>query len=340
MTNTMRFRYSIILISVILTLSGQAQAVRSVSGWSNLYPGIDHATGEADFSEPRIQKVNCLRIDLNNPYIRILTTPDNGDDPLETNGVKTSKFLTDSNLKVAVNGGSFSPWDPYSNPEEPKDVRGYQVSNGTLVSAEDQDIDAIVFRANNDAEIMHHADIPTNGLSYAHNAITGWRTDTTDGILLEDGTITVPTGGDAHPRTAVGLSQDGRYFYMMTIDGRQTYDLIWSDGATNYDTADWLVRFGAYDGMNMDGGGSTTMVKSDGSGGYDTINVPVGEVVSEIFPLPITGSERVVGSHIGVYIVPEPGSILTLVGGWVLLFCRGFRILRIPTILPYSGPCK
>jgi exopolysaccharide biosynthesis protein len=58
------------------------------------------------------------------------------------------------------------------------------------------------------------------------------------------------------PRTAVGVSANGRYVYLITIDGRQPG---FSDGATLFETAEWLRRFGAYQGLNLDGGGSTTM---------------------------------------------------------------------------------
>ena len=59
-----------------------------------------------------------------------------------------------------------------------------------------------------------------------------------------------------NPRTALGLSQDNRYLYMMVIDGRQPG---WSDGATLEEIGQWLSRLGAWTGLNMDGGGASAM---------------------------------------------------------------------------------
>ena len=114
-------------------------------------------------------------------------------------------------------------------------------------------------------------------------------------MVLVNGVATQSAGvGNAHPRTAVGISEDDRYLYMMTIDGRQSGV---SEGADYKETADWLVRFGAYDGLNLDGGGSTTMAMDDGVGGYRLLNVP-------------SSAERWVGSSIGVRVVPEPGEVV------------------------------
>ncbi|HEV7643215.1 MAG TPA: phosphodiester glycosidase family protein [Pyrinomonadaceae bacterium] len=57
-----------------------------------------------------------------------------------------------------------------------------------------------------------------------------------------------------HPRTAVAKLKDGK-FLMITVDGRSES----SGGISLNDLAALLLEFGATDGMNLDGGGSTTM---------------------------------------------------------------------------------
>ena len=59
-----------------------------------------------------------------------------------------------------------------------------------------------------------------------------------------------------HPRTAAGFSQDKRFLYFVTVDGRQTT----SNGMSLPELADFLVKFGIHRAVNMDGGGSTTML--------------------------------------------------------------------------------
>lgn len=61
---------------------------------------------------------------------------------------------------------------------------------------------------------------------------------------------------DKHPRTAIGYSQDKNTIFLYTIDGRQPGLSI---GADLYQVAEYLRQLGAYEAMNLDGGGSTTM---------------------------------------------------------------------------------
>ena len=94
-------------------------------------------------------------------------------------------------------------------------------------------------------------------------------------IVVKDGFSASMDPNDAfvfnrHPRTAVGINQDTTKLFLITVDGRQTSSL----GMNLYELADFLVQFGVYQGINLDGGGSTTMVirnevvnsPSDGSG--------------------------------------------------------------------------
>ena len=81
----------------------------------------------------------------------------------------------------------------------------------------------------------------------------------------------------------------------MTIDGRQPG---WSDGADFHDTGEWLLRFGAADGINVDGGGSTTMVMADCQGGAVRLNR--SSFVATY------GRERNNGHNFGVYAKPLP----------------------------------
>ena len=66
------------------------------------------------------------------------------------------------------------------------------------------------------------------------------------------------------PRTAFGISADGRYLYALIVDGRQKG---YSHGADMLDLALLLKAAGASDAINMDGGGSSTLVRCDQAGG-------------------------------------------------------------------------
>lgn len=92
----------------------------------------------------------------------------------------------------------------------------------------------------------------------------------------------------------------------MTIDGRQNN----SYGATVSDVGSILKMFGAYNGINMDGGGSTTMAWWDpsisSSDKCRLLNRPVGngDDYRDEKSLPdFVPTERANGNNLGVYFV-------------------------------------
>lgn len=101
--------------------------------------------------------------------------------------------------------------------------------------------------------------------SYIKSSIGG------GGLILSGGQTvhdkgTAPSG--RHPRTAVGVTRDKKMLILMTVDGR-THSI----GATHDEMAALLLRYGAYDAMHFDGGGSSTMViQSPESGEYEVVN--------------------------------------------------------------------
>jgi exopolysaccharide biosynthesis protein len=236
-----------------------------------------HAEGRAD--KPRLQVVNVLRIDLNEPGISFVTTKSNGAEPLEVNGQTTAEFLKENKLQAAVNANFFSPVKNIDG--DPKDLIGLSVSKGETVSPHTDKGAVLIISSKNKAKI---ADANSADVKDAYNGVQG------NEILLSKGKIKVKEGGAVHPRTAAGISANGRYLYFIVIDGRQPG---YSEGATMHETAEWLKRIGAADGLNLDGGGSTTMVQDDAKGGAKILNRPSGGVGE--------GGLRIVGNNIGVH---------------------------------------
>lgn len=74
--------------------------------------------------------------------------------------------------------------------------------------------------------------------------------------ILRNGEVVISGNGDIHPRTFMGISKDGKTVYSVAVDGR------WegSAGVTLDDEGRILQMLGAWHGLNLDGGGSTTMV--------------------------------------------------------------------------------
>jgi phosphodiester glycosidase len=59
-----------------------------------------------------------------------------------------------------------------------------------------------------------------------------------------------------HPRTAVGFSRDSARLYLVTVDGRSES----SSGMSLAELASLMQSLGAFQALNLDGGGSTTLV--------------------------------------------------------------------------------
>lgn len=89
----------------------------------------------------------------------------------------------------------------------------------------------------------------------------GWGQIVNDGMNIT--TLTDSVEGTAggftktrHPRTGIGYDKQGSTIYFITVDGRQKV----SRGISLNEFADIMLSEGIYDGLNLDGGGSTTMV--------------------------------------------------------------------------------
>ena len=74
--------------------------------------------------------------------------------------------------------------------------------------------------------------------------------------LVKDG-ISNTDNGDRHPRTSVGFNQDSTQFFMFVVDGRQPGLSI---GMSYKELGDYMKTYGVYQGLNLDGGGSSTML--------------------------------------------------------------------------------
>lgn len=108
-------------------------------------------------------------------------------------------------------------------------------------------------------------------------------------ILVKNGKIPSPFSFDIagrHPRTMVGSSKDGKELLLVTVDGRQQSSL----GMTQTEAANLMIELGAYNALNLDGGGSTTMaVRKPGSENIEIINSPSD------------GSPRRISNAIGIF---------------------------------------
>ncbi len=224
---------------------------------------------------PRLMQIFIIRVDLQTPGLRFTGTPgdpnlgkpmpDYPELPIVTRRQTTADFIhakrkEGKKLIVAVNA---SPWKPWTSPFDHRYARpsGVMISDGKLVWDNGSAGAAFFVRKNGKAGIGD--DLSPSDYSDLELVVTGFS------IILKDGDKKISGRTDLAPRTVYGLSADGRYLYLMAIDGRQDK---YSKGATTDECAEILLEAGAADGINMDGGGSTTLIYCTKNGKAITVN--------------------------------------------------------------------
>jgi len=287
--------------------------------WTPLFKGIDHTVGTnnpgiaGNFPNER-QVVHCLRVDLNDPDIQLFTTPRASNPAAESRETLTQTvpaFLRQYQLQVASDANFYNANPGGSDPTSAGlncEVYGLQISQGIVVSAQtsadyagDPRAASLLFTTNNQAMFAFRNLPPGTNTTGIYTAITGYYPIVSNGINIGAASISGYPDSFIHqtqPRTAFGVSRDGRYLYLLTIDGRQSG---YSDGAMDSETAYWMLQCGAWNAINMDGGGSTALYMADSTGSPVALN--------HSSYLAGYGRERYIGSHFGIYAKPVPAFI-------------------------------
>jgi len=281
-----------------------ARAIADVTAdWETartLAPGIAHRRWK--LSEPRPLMVNAVRVDGQSPGIRFHTTGrieswENG--KTETRRQTVRDYLEGERrrgvpLAVAINADAFTLTTGFDR-EDPTDILGLAVAAGEPVSQPAGTPSLVVTKSGELAIEQLARDADLSGIDVA---VSGF------GLCLRDGAA-LRGGPDLHPRTGFGLSKDRRFLFLMTIDGRQPE----SAGATTEELGSLLSKVGAADGINMDGGGSTTLARwNQETGTVELLNRPVGDGnawPADADPATFRPTERTNGNNFGVSLVPS-----------------------------------
>jgi exopolysaccharide biosynthesis protein len=242
----------LLLISFVLALPALAQE------WETVAPGVDYQRIVRDGLDAHV-----TRIDLTNPAIRVIATE------ASERGLTVTEFAKQNDAIVAINADYFD--------EQSRPLGLSMGACGVWTDGEPlQRKQGLVAVGNGRAEIQQNT---MNVADWMTGAVSGWPLLNKDCEPLE----TLP-GSDhftraPHPRTAAGLSSDGKTMYFVVADGRREG----IPGPTLPELATFLDGIGACIAMNLDGGGSSAMW--------------VGDRVRNI---PSDGRERNVGNHLAV----------------------------------------
>lgn len=278
-----------------VTLVGASSASAPAAARENetqLFRGIRYE--QKKIERPTSARLHIVRIDLKEPGLRIGLSPGDTSKGMEYVASLTSATLKNSRAQLAINASFFHPWKPgskgsndfYPQVGDPVNVTGLVLSGGQTVShaetVRDNRIDSILCLKTGEARILDGQQCPkgfTDGVAAGPRLIA-------DGAL-RDSRLEIATG--THPRTAFGISRDRRIAWIITVDGRQED----SKGMALSDLAAFFRSLGAWDAINLDGGGSTTLAIQRPDGQPQILNRPIQSG--------IVGKERPVANQILVF---------------------------------------
>jgi len=247
--------------------------------WQRIANGIDYFHGKT--ASPKLE-FWALQIDLSEPELRIIVKGGgHGSNDRQAFNTKVSSFTRDNNLIAGINA---VPFDVASSKEgRPVQNMGIVISGGEMLAPVNTRYDALVFYIKNEgAAIVSQASIAS--IENIENAAGGFHQ------ILARGETTERTSATEvrHPRSAAGISADGKRLYLLAIDGRRSG----SFGATELETAQLLHSLGSHDGINFDGGGSTALALRHADGKVRIANTPIHKG--------IRGRERAVAGCLGI----------------------------------------
>ncbi|MBK7397791.1 MAG: phosphodiester glycosidase family protein [Myxococcales bacterium] len=260
--------------AVVLLLASGAHAADT---WSTPYDGVKLlkrvTTGPNEH-------VSALVVDLGVPGVRLESTT-------SSQRKRTpSSFAKLLSAQASINGDFFSYTD-YS-------TSGFAAGGGVPWPGTKDTATSGSLVFSKDAarvELVKPATAFTFDKTWMWGAVSGHPLIVSEGVAQKDTSGTLCP--NRHPRTAVGLAKDDRTLYLVVVDGRSTASV----GMTCAELGVLMKGLGAWNALNLDGGGSSAMYVA----GKGIVNTPSD------------GSERVVGNQLALF-APKSGSVGTLEG--------------------------
>jgi exopolysaccharide biosynthesis protein len=267
------------------------------------YPAVRYEHQEV--KSPIPQKIFVAAIDLTNPSVQVRVArggedPD-GDGEWQTTLMQPTKIADREKFDVVVNGDFFAAYNTKDAEGaaaqkqfvggRPAKVIGPAVTDGKCWSDPEKPQAVFMIDGQGRPVVTELKTPPSN----ANQVIAGRF------VLVRDGKNVAPPGekpGFArgpHPRTAVGIRDEGKTLVMVVIDGRKKGE---ATGMSLQETGDVMIKLGCTDAVNLDGGGSSML---------GIRNPDDGKMV--IMNRPSDGRERSVANVLGVSVTPKkPGN--------------------------------
>jgi exopolysaccharide biosynthesis protein len=260
-----------------LVLVVALHAVAYADTTKHVFEGVDMITRTT--TSPN-EVIHILEIDMTKPGVSLGSTASSARQQ------KPSSFANAVGAAAAINGDLFS-YTTYA-------TTGLAAGgHAKWADTTDNNFSAnIAFGDASRVEIHNASEMLAFDASWMKGVVSGHPQLVKAGVKITTNP-TSPACPTRNPRTAVGLSQDSKTVFMVVVDGRSTA----SAGMTCTELATLMKDLGAYQAINLDGGGSTAMfVRGTG-----------------IVNKPSDGVERVVANHLAVY-AQKLGTLGTVTG--------------------------
>ncbi len=249
-----------------LTLLVFVTSAHADERWTHPYPGVRHLRKRAYQLDAQ-----AVLIDLGSAHASVVATR-----PADR-GINVREFAKRYNADIAINANYYdvgirpcglTAGDGMVWPDAYRENCVMSVGFGDLNEAE-------AF----DSREMLRGPLPADWMKHV---VSGKPWLVRKGVV-QGGWYDPPHIHGSHPRTAIGLSQDRNTLILVVADGRRP-GIPGVDGQT---LATLLLELGAYDALNLDGGGSTALfIKAEGG----IQNRPSDPLLREV------------GNHLGVRI--------------------------------------
>jgi hypothetical protein len=291
-----RFRFA----AMLALLPATAGMLRADLPLSQPYPPIRFEVRSN--SEPA-QKIYIARVDLTNPDVDIRVSgggadPDGGGEYQTT--LQVPSFIAQRERFDLVVNGDFFAAKATPDGEGSKSgyvtgkwgkVKGPAVTDGYVWGPAAEARPSLIIDATKHARIAEVKEVPQDALQVMAGSH----------IIVQNGENCAPdTAGFArtkHPRTAAGITADGKTLVLVVVDGRRPGE---ATGMSLTELAETMRSLDCRNALNLDGGGSTEMALRDPASGQ-----------LQIVNKPSDGRERAVANVLGVSIrgirrVPNP----------------------------------
>ena len=228
------------------------------------------------------QEIFAAFIDLTDPNVRVRVER-GGDDPdgpgeWQTTLMQPTKVADREGFDVIVNGDFYAVHREKGPDGKEKAVKyptgiaakvsGPAVTDGEKWGPAEKPRAALLIDGRGRPAIAQLKDPPSDAVQVVAGS----------DVVVQNGVNVAPDGPPAsfprgpHPRTAVGIRDDGKTLVMVVIYGRKKGVAV---GMSLRETADVMLKYGCKDAVNLDGGGSSMLgIRNPKTGKMEVKNNP------------------------------------------------------------------